>query len=184
MVAWSIPIVQIDKGPLFHLRALTCLTMRCLNLVTFFILVSLPIWNAWNLIYVLLDFTSSCIFEASALWADAFYKLKCLSVWLYVRVFTFEVPFKHLFALIYQSQMSTIFRDSESLGKSNGKKWSHIWNFSLKVVLKSPRQKRFFFFGKFTFEVPFKRLFAPISRSQMSKIFRDLESLGKSNGKK
>ena len=35
-----------------------------------------------------------------------------------------------------------------------------------------------------TFEEPFKRLFAPTSRSQMSNIFRDLESLGKSNGKK
>ena len=30
----------------------------------------------------------------------------------------------------------------------------------------------------FTFEVPFKHLFAPTSRSWMSNIFRDLESLG------
>ena len=37
----------------------------------------------------------------------------CLSV----RLFTFEVPFKRLYG-------PTIFRDSESLGKSNGKKWS------------------------------------------------------------
>ena len=29
------------------------------------------------------------------------------------------------------------------------------------------------------FEVPFKRLFAPTSRSRMSNIFRDSESLGK-----
>ena len=36
----------------------------------------------------------------------------------------------------------------------------------------------------FTFEVPFKRFFAPTSRSQMSDICRDLESLGKNNGKK
>ena len=35
----------------------------------------------------------------------------------------------------------------------------------------------------FIFEVPFKRLFAPTSQSPMSNIFRDLESLGKSNGK-
>ena len=33
----------------------------------------------------------------------------------------------------------------------------------------------------FTFEVPFKRLFAPTSRSQNSKTIRDSESLGKSN---
>ena len=31
----------------------------------------------------------------------------------------------------------------------------------------------------FTFEVPFKNLFAPTSGNRMSKIFRDLESLGK-----
>ena len=33
----------------------------------------------------------------------------------------------------------------------------------------------------FTFEVPFKCLFTPTSRNWMSKRFRDLESLGKSN---
>ena len=42
----------------------------------------------------------------------------CLSVC----VFTFEVPFKRLFAPTSQSRMSNIFGDSESLGKSNGKK--------------------------------------------------------------
>ena len=35
----------------------------------------------------------------------------------------------------------------------------------------------------FTFEVPFKRLFSPTSRSQKSNIFRYSDSLGKSNGK-
>ena len=49
----------------------------------------------------------------------------CLSVCL----FTFEVPFNGLFAPTSQSRMSNIFRDSESLGKSYGKKWSHIWTF-------------------------------------------------------
>ena len=34
--------------------------------------------------------------------------------------------FYGLFAPTSRSQMSTIFRDSESLGKSNGKKWSQI----------------------------------------------------------
>ena len=34
------------------------------------------------------------------------------------------------------------------------------------------------------FEVPFKYLFVPTSRSRMSNIFRALEFLGKSNGKK
>ena len=39
---------------------------------------------------------------------------------------TFEVPFKRLFAPTSQSWMSNIFRESESLGKSSGKKWSQI----------------------------------------------------------
>ena len=43
-----------------------------------------------------------------------------------VCVFTFEVRFKCLFAPTSQSRTSNIFRDSESLGKSNGKKWSQI----------------------------------------------------------
>ena len=59
------------------------------------------------------------LFKASALWADVFYKLKCPSACLSVRpsvcVFTFEVPFKHLFAPTSRSGMSNIFRDSEFL---------------------------------------------------------------------
>ena len=42
-----------------------------------------------------------------------------LSVCLSVRLFTFDVPFKRLFAPTSQSRMSNIFRDSESLEKSN-----------------------------------------------------------------
>ena len=44
--------------------------------------------------------------------------------------------------------------------------------------------KDFFLLIFFTFEVPFKRPFAPTFLSQMSKIFRDLEFFGKSNGQK
>ena len=77
------------------------------------------------------------IFKASALWADAFYKSKCPSVCLCVRlsvcpsvcVFTFEVPFKRFFVPTSQSRMPNIFRDSESLGESNGKKRSQIGPF-------------------------------------------------------
>ena len=72
----------------------------------------------------------SDIFKASALWANAFYKLKCPSfcgwVCLSVRLFTFEVPFNGLFAPTFRNRLSNIFRDSESLGKSNGKKGSNI----------------------------------------------------------
>ena len=96
--------------------------------------------------------------------------------------FTFEVPFNGLFAPTSRNRLSNIFKDSESLGKSNGKKWSQIWTFLFENCLKSPR--KLFFFTFFTFEVLFNGLFAPTSRSRMSNIFRDSESLGKSNGKK
>ena len=73
----------------------------------------------------------------------------CMSVRLSVRpsvhVFTFEVPFKRLFAPTSRSQMSNIFRDSESLGKSNGKKWSQIGTFLFGSGLKL--LKKMFFFG-------------------------------------
>ena len=68
--------------------------------------------------------------------------------------FTFEVPFNGLFAPTSQSRMSNIFRDSESLGKSNGKKWSNIWTFLLGSGLKSPRAKKFFFVADFVLVHP------------------------------
>ena len=111
----------------------------------------------------------------------------CPSVRLSVCVFTFEVPFNGLFSPTSQSRMSNIFRDSESLGKSNGKKWSQIGTFLFENCLKLPRKKKvyfFTFFGLLRFSVFFNGLFASTSRSQMSNIFRDSKSLGKSNGKK
>ena len=108
-----------------------------------------------------------------------------LCVCLCVCLYTFEVPFNGLFAPTNRSRMSNIFRDSESLGKSNGKKRSQIWTFLFENCLKSPHKKKFFFLSFFcTFEVPFNGLFAPTSQSRMSNIFRDSESLGKSNAKK
>ena len=67
-----------------------------------------------------------------------------LSVCPSVCVFTFEVPFKRLFAPTSRSWMSNIFRDSEFLGKSNGKKWSQIGTFLFENCQKSPRKKKFF----------------------------------------
>ena len=84
-------------------------------------------------------FFPSSFFKASVLWPDAFYKSKCLSVRLWVRLFTFEVPFNGLFAPTSQSRMSNNFKDSESLGKSNGKKGSQIWTFLFGSGLKSLR---------------------------------------------
>ena len=56
----------------------------------------------------------------------------------------FSVFFNGLFAPTSWSRISNIFRDSESLGKSIGKKWSQIWTFLFKNCLKSPRKKKFF----------------------------------------
>ena len=50
----------------------------------------------------------------------------CLCVCLFVCLFTFEVPFNGLFSPTSRSRMSNIVRDSESLGKSIGNKWSQI----------------------------------------------------------
>ena len=68
--------------------------------------------------------------------------------------FTFEVPFNGLFAPTSQSRMSNIFRDSESLGKINEKKWSNIWQFLFGSGLKSPRKKKFFFVADFALVHP------------------------------
>ena len=62
-----------------------------------------------------------------------------------VRLFTFEVPFNGLFAPTSRSRMSNIFRDSESLGKSNGKKWSQILKFLFRSGLKLQRKKKIVF---------------------------------------
>ena len=56
--------------------------------------------------------------------------------------FTFDVPFNGLFSPTSRSWMSNIFRDSESLGKSNWKKWSNIWTFLFGSGLKSRAKKK------------------------------------------
>ena len=91
----------------------------------------------------------------------------------------FEVPFKRLFAPTSRSWMPKIFWDLESLWKSNGKKWSQISTFFLKICCGEKS-----FLNLITFEVPFKRLFVPTSQSRTSKLFRDLESCGESIEKK
>ena len=92
------------------------------------------------------------IFKASALWADAFYKSKCLCVCVFVSVFSFEVPFNGLFAPTSRSWMSNIFRDLESLGESNGKKWSHIRIFFVWKWSKIAAHKKSFFFADFALQ--------------------------------
>ena len=70
----------------------------------------------------------------------------CLSVCLSVCLFTFEVPFNGLFAPTSRSRMTKFLRDSESSGKSNGKKWSQIWKLLLIKGVKLRWQKSFLLF--------------------------------------
>ena len=64
-----------------------------------------------------------------------------------VCVFTFELPFKRLVAPSCRGRMSNIFRDSESLGKSNKKKCCQIGTFLFGNGLKSSNKKKKVFFG-------------------------------------
>ena len=115
------------------------------------------------------------IFKASAL-----YKSKCLSVSLSVCPCVcsyFEVP--SFCPPPSWSRMCKIFRDSEFLVKSSGKKWGQILSFFSQKWSQIAAAKFFFLrIKKITFEVPFNRLFVPSSWNQMSKIFKDSESLG------
>ena len=67
----------------------------------------------------------------------------CVCVCLFVPFHV--VYFEAYFAPTSQSRMSKVFRDSESLGKSAGKKRFQNWTFLLWSGLKSPRKKSFFF---------------------------------------
>ena len=99
--------------------------------------------------------------------------------------FTFEVPFNGLFAPTSWSRMSNIFSDLESLGKSNGKKWSWIWTFLFENCLKSARKKKVFFFSLFLLlRYRLTVFLPPLPEVWCLIFFRDSESLGKSNGKK
>ena len=71
----------------------------------------------------------------------------------------FLTLFNSLFAPTFQSPTSKLFRFSESLGKSNDKKWSQIWKLLLIKGVTLLRQKSFFLLlYLFT---PFKHLFFP-----------------------
>ena len=57
--------------------------------------------------------------------------------------------FKRLFAAASWNPMSKHFRFSESLEKSNEKKWSQIWKLLLIKGVKSPRKKKLVFLANF-----------------------------------
>ena len=101
---------------------------------------------------------------------------------------------KSLFAPTSQSRMSKMFRDSESLREKMGRGGLRFDNFYFNKACKIAAQKKLVFGAYFAFLsmiflvsvflTPLNNLFAPTSRSPMSKLFRVSESLGKSNGKK
>ena len=94
----------------------------------------------------------------------------------------FLTPFNNLFATISQSPMSKLFRYSESLGKSNEKKWSQILTFLLKWSKIAAAKKAFkHIFSSFVNSIYW--LFAATSQSPMSKPFRFSQSLGKEEWK-
>ena len=100
-----------------------------------------------------------------------------------------------VFAPTSWSLMSKVFRDSESLGKSNGK--NVVTNFKTFTNKGCKIATHFFFLGGWgrilpyrasilvlVFLTPFYGLFAPTSFSPMWNFLRFLKSFGKSKGKK
>ena len=96
------------------------------------------------------------IFKALALWADAFYKLKCSSVCPCVRpsvsVFTFEVPFKRLFAPSSQSWMSNILEIRNPWRKVIERSGLRLELFCLEVVFNRQTKKTNVFFADFALQ--------------------------------
>ena len=85
------------------------------------------------------------IFTNLALWAELVYSCsRDVRLCMYILSPFHVLDFEAYFAPTSWSPMSKIFRDSESLGKSAGKKWSQKWSFLLESGLKLPLKKVFF----------------------------------------
>ena len=137
------------------------------------------------------------IFKASALWADAFYKSICPSVRLSMCLFVYLSVCSLLRCRlnVFLPQLPKvgcpiflqIRNPCEKIMERSGLRYEH---FCLKIVKNCVTKKSFFsphyslFFDLLRFSVFFNGIFAPTSRSRISNIFRDSESLGKTNGKK
>ena len=74
-----------------------------------------------------------------------------MSVCVFVCLFVCHT-FSLRFTIFLLSPMSKLFRDSESLGKSFGKKWSQIYTFLFGSGLKSPNKKNSFFLADFALQ--------------------------------
>ena len=97
--------------------------------------------NGQNLPHAIPNFRN--YFSKNRPLADSFIESRCPCVC--GRVPFCLVYFEAYFAPTSRSRMSEIFKDSESFGKSDGKKWSQIWTFVFVSSIKSPREKISFF---------------------------------------
>ena len=79
--------------------------------------------------------TAMHLFKASALWVDAFYNsCVCVSVRVSIRLFTFDVPFKRLFAPTSGICMSKILDIRNPWGKVMERSGLRFEHFCLEVV--------------------------------------------------
>ena len=108
-------------------------------------------------------------------------------------LFHFWGPFKKKIAPTSPSWMSKVFRDYESLGKSNGNKWSQIWKLLLIKGVKLLRKKNCFqtnfalmsrIVMVLVFLTPPNGLVPPHPEVQRAKFSDFWNPLGKSNRKK
>ena len=67
-----------------------------------------------------------------------------MSVCLSVRLFTFEVQFKRLFAPLPKVECPIFLEIRNPWGKSNGKKWSQIWTFLFGSGLNRQKKSSYF----------------------------------------
>ena len=96
------------------------------------------VWTVWQ---------SDNLARFRAIFGDFWSKVEmsvCLSVCPSVCLFTFEVPFKRLFAPTPRSQMSNIVRDPESLGKVMERSGLRFEIFCSKIVRNCRAKKRVF----------------------------------------
>ena len=104
---------------------------------------------SYQLFTTKLDFnTFQILFKASALWADAFFKLKCSSV----RGYTFEVPLKRFLPPLPEVGCPIFFQIWNPWGKVmeiNGFTFEH---FCLEVVLNRQTNKNWFYLADFALQ--------------------------------
>ena len=126
-----VPAITFQRGPILSISRNVCLSV-CLSFCLFVCLFTLEVPPSGPVLSISRN-VRPCVRMS-------------------VCLFTFKVLFKRLFAPTSPIWMSNIFRHSESLGKSNGKKWSQIGTFLFGSGLKLRRKKKMFFFLIFPYK--------------------------------